>query len=68
MAEHRIDLTPKWENLVPMYIDWIREGTQEQRTFARDEITRMAQILDIFMKHRKCGIMTCKCGQEFDLK
>ena len=67
MAKKTIDLTPKWENLVPMFIGWIKNGTPEQRRHAKEEITRIAQILDKFLVHRKHGGLTCKCGDEFDL-
>ena len=67
MAKQIIDVTPKWENLVPMFIGWIQEGTLSQREEARKSITQLATIADTFMVHRKHGGLTCKCGDTFEL-
>jgi len=67
MTKHRIDLTPKWENLTPMFLQWIKSGTQSQKILAEEEVTRLAVIVDTFMAHRKHGKITCECGETFTL-
>ena len=67
MAKHTIDCTPKWKNLVPLFISWLQSGEPSQKNLARDEITRLAVIADTFKEHSKHGGLTCKCGETFDL-
>ena len=61
-----IDITPKWQNLVSMYFQWIENGLESQREFAISELTRLAKIADKLMSHRKHKL-TCDCGEEFNL-
>jgi|19_taG_2_1085344.scaffolds.fasta_scaffold00219_8 hypothetical protein len=44
-AETTIDITPRCDNLIPLYVDWIRDGSTGQRDLAVDHITRMAQFV-----------------------
>jgi len=67
MAKQIIDVTPKWVNLVPMFISWIQEGTPSQKEEARLSIMQLAKIADTFMAHREHGGLTCKCGDTFEL-
>lgn len=62
-----IDCTPKWENLVPLFISWLQSGEPSQKKHAREEITRLAVIADTFQEHNKHGGLTCKCGETFNL-
>ena len=62
-----INVTPKWENLTPMFFHWIESGLESQREFAKEEVNRLAKIVDTFMEHRNHGGLTCKCGETFDL-
>lgn len=49
-----IDLTPTWESLVPTFILLIESGNNKGRNAALEELTRMAQIADLYGKeHRK---------------
>ena len=41
-----INVTPRCENLIPLYIEWFRCGTEEQRELARDHLLRMAKFCD----------------------
>jgi len=63
----RIDVTPEWTTLMPMFFNWIAAGNESQKKLAKEEITRIAGIVDILMKHKNCGGITCKCGRDFDL-
>ncbi len=62
-----IDCTPKWEGLVPLFVEWIRTGKESQRKHAVEEFVRIAKILDVLMEHRKHGNLSCPCGEEFKL-
>jgi hypothetical protein len=41
-----IDVTPTWEATAKMLIVIMDQGTEEGKVFAREEITRMGQIID----------------------
>jgi hypothetical protein len=67
MAKHIINCTPKWENLLPMFFQWLECGVKSQKECAKIEIKRLAKMADTFMEHREHGGLTCKCGETFDL-
>jgi hypothetical protein len=60
-----IDLTPKWENLVTLFVCWLESGTKSQKQTAITEIRRLATIADALQKHKNCGKLRCDCGQTF---
>lgn len=62
-----IDVTPKWERIIPLLINWIQTGNPEQRKSSVKELKRVAKILDALMAHRKCGGLKCKCGETIEL-
>lgn len=41
-----IDLTPTWSSVMPMLIAALEDGTETGRKMAREELTRMAHLLD----------------------
>jgi len=51
MTKHTIDITPRWENLVPLFVDWISTGAKSQRQTAIGHIEQMAKICDIVKDH-----------------
>lgn len=53
---NKIDVEPKWVNLVPLFIDWIKNGTNEQRTIATSELNKMAVACDKIRALQKKGI------------
>lgn len=53
MAQHTIDITPQWKNLVPLFISWLQTGTESQRQTAKEHIEQMAEIADIVKDNRE---------------
>ena len=45
-----VDCTPDWVGLVPLFIDWIQNGNQQQYEEAQRSIMQMAQISDAYRK------------------
>ncbi len=43
-----IYVTPTWESLVPMFIDWIQDGNSEQHIDASENIMQMAKVSDAY--------------------
>ena len=66
---HTIDITPRCDDLIPLYVDWIRDGSTGQRDLAVDHITRMAQfvqaIIDADIQDEVEEMIEAK-GIEFD--
>lgn len=44
--ENTIDLKPTWASVMPILIAALQDGTTEGQVIARDELCRMAQVLD----------------------
>ena len=42
----KINITPRCENMIPLYIEWFQYGTKEQKELARDHLLRMAKFCD----------------------
>ena len=62
-----IDLTPSWKSLVPLFVEWLHEGTASQRAIAIKHLNQMAEVMDQLMKH-KGHILSCdKCEVDFEL-
>ena len=49
-----IDTEPKWQELVPMYFKWICKN-DDRSDFAKEEITRIAKIVDQLGEMKKSG-------------
>ena len=62
-----IDVTPEWVGLVPLFVEWIRNGKTSQRQLAITEITKIATLADIVNKHKKHGGLHCDCGTTLEL-
>ena len=63
----KIDMTPAWKDLVPMFVRWIETGTDSQKQTAIEHIEQMASVLDSLLEHKTHGGLVCKCGETFDL-
>ena len=37
-----MDIEPSWEDIAPMFCEWLENGTDEQKALARSEIQKMA--------------------------
>jgi hypothetical protein len=48
-----IDLTPKWVDLMPFYLDAIENGNPTQRKIAKEDLTKMAAFVDEVNAERK---------------
>lgn len=49
-----IDMTPKWEGLIPVLIELLQKPAgHEGRIIAEQEITRMAQAADAYIASQK---------------
>ena len=48
-----LDMTPKWEELVPAFLAMIENGDARARAFAIGEITRAMRALDQFAEREK---------------
>ncbi len=44
-----IDITPTWESILPALLAVIENGNFEGRKIALEEITRMAQLADLYV-------------------
>jgi hypothetical protein len=44
-----IDITPTWEGILPALLAVIENGNFEGRKIALEEITRMAQLADLYV-------------------
>jgi hypothetical protein len=44
-----INITPTWENILPTLLAVIENGNFEGRKVALEEITRMAQLADLYV-------------------
>ena len=53
-----IDCEPKWEDLVPLYSDWIRKGTFEQKELVIKELEKLAKVGDMVRQAEKQGKKT----------
>lgn len=49
--KHKIDITPRWENLVGLFEDWLKSGTLSQKETAHEHLIQMAKICDIVKDH-----------------
>jgi hypothetical protein len=46
-----IDITPTWEGILPALLAVIENGNFEGKKIALEEITRMAQLADLYVEH-----------------
>ena len=51
--EHWIDCEPKWENIVPLYCEWLEYGTDMQKEIAKEELKKIAVVADIVRQAQK---------------
>ncbi len=45
----KIDATPRWSDLVPTYIFWLKAGTSNERKVAEEELLRLGKIADEYI-------------------
>lgn len=48
-----VDCEPLWVNLVPLYCEWLKQGTESQKKIARDDILKIAKVADIVRQAQK---------------
>lgn len=53
MTTRTIDCTPTWEAASQIYLAVLENGTEEGKEMAREEILRMARLLDQFKADSK---------------
>lgn len=46
----KIDATPRWRDLVPTYIFWLKAGTENEKKVAEEELLRLGKIADEVIK------------------
>lgn len=46
MTKHIINCTPRWENLIPLFCEWIKDGTPDQRKIAKENLLKLAKFAD----------------------
>jgi len=49
----KIDLTPTWSQALNLFITVLEDGTTEGKKIAREELKRMASLLDQFIANQK---------------
>jgi len=55
-----IDCEPKWKDLLPLYADWIRHGTSEQKELVIKELEKLCKVGDMIRQAQKQGKKTIK--------
>lgn len=63
----KIDMTPTWESLHPLFLRWIRSGKREQRKIAEEHFMQLCKLADIINEHKKHGGLNCSCGTILEL-
>jgi hypothetical protein len=48
-----IELTVTWQGLLPIILAVLQNGDFEGRKMAREELTRMAQLADLYMAEKQ---------------
>lgn len=48
-----IDCTPTWEGILPTLLLVLRDGNAEGQKGAREELTRMAKLADLYVAANK---------------
>lgn len=48
-----IDCEPLWVNLVPLYYEWLEQGTESQKEIAKNDILKIAKIADVIRQAQK---------------
>jgi len=64
----KIDITPRWEELSPLLIEWLETGKPEQKKLGREEVKRIAELaqalVDYTKSHPELRVVKCKhCGK-----
>jgi len=49
----KIDITPTWAQVIPIFIDALENGNEKQKETARAEIKRVAQVADEYVSVSK---------------
>jgi hypothetical protein len=48
-----VDMTPSWSGIVGLYIMALEDGSPSAKQAAREELTRMARLADLYNDHAK---------------
>lgn len=48
-----VDCEPLWVDLVPLFCEWLEQGTESQKEIARNDILKIAKIADIVRQAQK---------------
>jgi hypothetical protein len=48
-----MDIEPSWEDIAPMFCEWLENGTDEQKALARSEIQKMAKAAAFLRAQQK---------------
>lgn len=51
--EMTLDIEPDWNDIVPMYIEWLRTGTKRQKELAEEEFIKLGKIASHYRKQQK---------------
>jgi hypothetical protein len=53
MKTRYLDIEPDWNDLVPMYCDWLETGTKFQKELARKEFIKIGKVASHYRKKQK---------------
>ena len=66
MGTIKLDLEPKWVDLIGLYAEWFQFGTEDQRKIAREELNKLASIGDMVRQSQKKNqILTFHNGKAY---
>jgi len=51
----KIDIEPKWVDLMPLFFEWLEYGKESQKETAKNEIMKIAETADILRQAQKKG-------------
>ena len=51
MSTKFFDITPTWSAVLPVFVAALQNGTAEGQRIAMDELKKMAQLADSYVKH-----------------
>lgn len=53
MAQHKVDAEPKWSEVIDLYLDWIKTGSDRQKEIAKESIMQIVKLADTVRQSQK---------------
>tara|TARA_R110002167_G_scaffold317716_1_gene523372 strand:- start:547 stop:720 length:174 start_codon:yes stop_codon:yes gene_type:complete len=53
MKTRYLDIEPDWNDIIPMYCDWLETGTKFQKELARKEFIKIGKVASHYRKKQK---------------